>query len=239
MLKLQPENIHQTAVLLTKRIRERFPASGLGTVADEVVRLSSNALERSNWIAKPNYLLRAVVVFFVTLLLSFLFYIVFPQIRVNTSPLSWHEYLSGIEAGLNDLVYIGLLVVFLWSVELRLKRKKVIQAIRQLRSVAHIIDMHQLTKDPERAIYRGTGTESSPPRPMTVEELARYLDYCSEMLSILSKVAVVYIQHFDDAVALDAVDDLEGLTSGLQRKVWQKIAILAQSNPQRPSLVRA
>lgn len=67
---------------------------------------------------------------------------------------------------------------------------------------------------------------SSPKRNLSAPELTRYLDYCSEMLSLIGKLAAMYVQKFDDPVALDAVNDVEELTTGLSRKIWQKIMIL-------------
>jgi hypothetical protein len=64
---------------------------------------------------------------------------------------------------------------------------------------------------------------------MTRFELARYLDYCSEMLSLTSKLAVLYVQRLDDAAVLGAVNDVQELTSGLSNKIWQKIVILDTS----------
>ena len=34
------------------------------------------------------------------------------------------------------------------------------------------------------------------------------------------------MQEFQDPVLLDAVDDMEDLTAGFSRKIWQKITIL-------------
>ena len=65
-----------------------------------------------------------------------------------------------------------------------------------------------------------------PPRLLTRFELSRSLDYCSEMLSLTGKVAALYIQDFDDEVALAAVNEVEDLTTGLSRKIWQKLMIL-------------
>ena len=63
-------------------------------------------------------------------------------------------------------------------------------------------------------------------RAMTSFELNRYLDYCSEGLALISKIAALYVQGFEDPVLLDAVDDVEDLTAGFSRKIWQKISIL-------------
>jgi hypothetical protein len=101
--------------------------------------------------------------------------------------------------------------------------------------------MHQLTKDPERVLRKTwESTPSSPKETMSPFLLTRYLDYCSEMLSILGKIAALYVQNFDDEVALAAVNEIEGLTTGLSRKIWQKIMILreAQSEDSAPDLPR-
>lgn len=132
------------------------------------------------------------------------------------------------EAGINDVVLIGAAIFFLLSAEIRYKRQRALKALHELRSIAHVIDMHQLTKDPHRIIakseYARTGL--SPKMEMTRFELRRYLDYCSEMLSLTGKVAAVYVQEFDDGVAMASASELETLTTGLSRKIWQKITIL-------------
>jgi hypothetical protein len=87
--------------------------------------------------------------------------------------------------------------------------------------------MHQLTKDPDRVLSRVyTPTERSPKVVLNKFLLSRYLDYCSEMLSLTGKLAAIYVQTFDDSVALSAVNEVESLTTGLSSKIWQKIMIL-------------
>ena len=68
-------------------------------------------------------------------------------------------------------------------------------------------------------------------RPLTAEELTRYLDFCSEMLSLIGKVAVLYIQDFPDDVAVTTVDEIESLTNGISRKIWQKITLIRRDRP--------
>jgi hypothetical protein len=43
---------------------------------------------------------------------------------------------------------------------------------------------------------------------------------------LISKIGFLYIADFDDPNANQSVNELEGLTTGLSRKIWQKIAIL-------------
>ena len=56
--------------------------------------------------------------------------------------------------------------------------------------------------------------------------MLRYLDYCSEMLSITGKLAALFAQSVNDEVVIEAVNDVETLGSNLSRKIWQKITML-------------
>jgi hypothetical protein len=53
-----------------------------------------------------------------------------------------------LEAVVNLLILFGGAVWFLITLEERVKRRRTLEALHQLRSLAHVIDMHQLTKDP-------------------------------------------------------------------------------------------
>jgi hypothetical protein len=141
------------------------------------------------------------------------------------------DFLQGVDAAVNEIILLGAASYFLIGWETRRKRKRALRALHVLRSLAHIIDMHQLTKDPERLLAPEKGTPSSPSRSFSKFELARYLDYCSEMLSVISKAAALYVQNFDDPVTLDAVNDVEQLTGSLSQKLWLKIDILERVAP--------
>ena len=54
------------------------------------------------------------------------------------------------ETAISDLVYAAIAIFFLWSFPERLQRSRLLNLLHQLRSTAHVIDMHQLTKDPEQ-----------------------------------------------------------------------------------------
>ena len=111
------------------------------------------------------------------------------------------------------------------TLETRLKRRRALKAIRELRALAHVIDMHQLTKDPERISETPTGNTETIKRPQNPAQLIRYLDNCSDLLALISKISALYVQNFDDPVTLAAVNEIETLTNGLSRKIWQKIMI--------------
>jgi hypothetical protein len=133
---------------------------------------------------------------------------------------------GSIESGISNVVFVGIAINFLLSIETKVKRRRALRMIHQLRSVAHVVDMHQLTKDPERLTSPAPDTQSSPERTMTPAQLGRYLDYCSELLSVTSKLAALLVQRFSDEVILDAVNDIETLATGLSGKIWQKIRLV-------------
>jgi hypothetical protein len=86
--------------------------------------------------------------------------------------------------------------------------------------------MHQLTKDPEHLISPDLTTPSSPEHKLSHFEMSRYLDYCTELLSLSSKIAAVHLQAVNDPVVLSAVSDIEILSSNLTNKIWQKIDVI-------------
>jgi hypothetical protein len=46
------------------------------------------------------------------------------------------------------------------------------------------------------------------------------------MLSLTSKLAAVYAQNLPDPVVIDAVNEIESLTTNLSQKIWQKIRMV-------------
>jgi hypothetical protein len=148
------------------------------------------------------------------------------QIPLSTKRVTIESLVGLTEAAVSEIVLIGAGVFSLVTLETRRKRKRVVSAVNRLRSLAHIIDAHQLTKDPDGTAKISVPTEHSPQRELTEYELGRYLDYCTEMLSLTGKLGFLYVQHFSDPVANNAVNELENLTTGLSRKIWQKIMIL-------------
>jgi hypothetical protein len=224
---LDPARIVATAASLRERISERFPQAGLGQVAEELLATCREAEALTDWLARPNRWLRAVVAAALVLLLVVLVEGIL-NFRVQMGFTNVSDFFQGLEAAVNNAVFVGIAVFFLFTWENRHKRRRALAALHTLRSLAHVIDMHQLTKDPARLMSAGAGadTSSSPRRTMTAFELTRYLDYCSELLSVISKVAALYVERFHDPVTLTAVDEVESLTSGLSRKIWQKIMIL-------------
>jgi len=233
-LTLDVDKVASTIDLLRRRVQERFPDSGLARVCGELDRIAEQTRERAAWIAKPILGLRIASGALVALILAGLA-VTLASLRAPSEGFNLIAFIQVLESGINDVVLIGAAVFFLVTIETRIKRGRALAAIRELRALAHIIDMHQLTKDPEWLFARGETSELLPRRRMTRFELSRYLDYCTEALSLTAKLAALYIQGFDDDVALAAVDEIESLTNGLSRKIWQKLMILHALEPETPA----
>jgi hypothetical protein len=125
-------------------------------------------------------------------------------------------------------------VVALTRLESRTKRGHALASLHMLRSLAHVIDMHQLAKDPvAEQISDATGI--APKHELSPAQLERYLDHCADLLALIGKLSALYAQSHGDQVVGQTVDEIEGLTTNLSRKIWQKIAILAEGARSRAS----
>ena len=226
--QLDSGKIVETAETLHRRVRERFPEAGLTKVCGELAEIAKSAAERSVWIARPILWVRCLSVLLIAAIFAtaaWTGWALYQAGRVG-GRVSLAEWIQATDSVLNDLVLIGATVFFVITLEARIKRRRALRAIHELRSLAHIIDMHQLTKDPERLLRQWTDTQSSPRRTMSRFELSRYLDYCAEMLSVTGKIAALYVQRFEDSVAVSAVNDIEELTTAMSGKIWQKVMVL-------------
>jgi hypothetical protein len=225
--QLEAAPVRDTIVKLARRIEERFPGSGLSRLGGELVRVADQNNEVIARLRRPLWWLRAAGAVTLAAVLALLLWAATRLIRVvDRGASSVADLLQGIDAAVNEIIFLSLLIFFLVSLETRFKRRGALRMLHQLRGAAHVIDMHQLTKDPEQVLHPLPATASSPERGLDRRQLARYLGYCSEMLSLISKLAALHTQHLQDPVVLEAVNDIESLTAGLSRKVWQKITIL-------------
>lgn len=228
MQTLKAEKVVQTLEQLHRRISERFPDSGLANVCSQLVGVAKSTAQRARAAGRPHYLLRFVVLAVVAALIFAQIYVA-RLLGLDRLPLSagGEDLTQTLESAVNLLILAGVAIWFLLTLEERLKRRQVLAHIHELRSYAHVIDMHQLTKDPAAVLGTGPPTASSPARTMSEFELLRYLDYSSEMLSLTGKLAALYGERTQDAQIIAAAGDIEALTTNLGRKIWQKIVILS------------
>lgn len=224
---LDPARIVETLQRLRTRIEERFPNSGLSRVCSELITTAGEAAATASNLAKPNWPLRAAVAALVLLGVWAQFaaarYLHLDEFEANIT------LLQSLEAAVNLLILFGGALWFLMTLEERLQRRRALDALHVLRSMAHVVDMHQLTKDPVALVQ-----ERAPPRAMSKFELTRYLDYCAEMLALIGKLAALFADRMRDPVVIEAVTEIENLTTGLARKIWQKITLIGELEDGKP-----
>ena len=220
---LKAANIVSTLETLKQRISERFPASGLSKVCTDLVSVAQHTAARVDDVERPHWGMRVVLGVVVALSLLVLSWLATHALTLKGTD-EFADVMQAVDAAVNLAVILGGAMFFVSTFESRWKRGRALEALHELRSIVHVIDMHQLTKDP--SMLGGARTSASPDRDLSPFELIRYLDYCSEMLSLTAKLAALYAERLSDAVVVDTVGDIERLTSELSSKIWQKISIV-------------
>jgi hypothetical protein len=249
--RIHPGAVHETILALEARIAAYFPQSGLRKVARELIEVSGDTTSRIVRIRRRSTAVRVVAWILCLAIAVILLTIPFTLRPGKVETLA--DAVQILEAALSASFFIGACVLFLLTWESRMRHQRTMEAIHELRAMAHVVDMHQLTKDPPMLLGMDGATALAPAPARTCEgtaapevsqpvvtpvalaavtrtytpfELQRYLDYCTEMLALISKVAVLYAQDTTDAATIAVIDEIEELTNGLSRKIWQKIVLI-------------
>jgi hypothetical protein len=223
--EIDPTKLIHTVSKMADRVEEQFPASGLAAVANEVAAVAEGTVARVAEIKRPRIGLRITVGIMVLLVVSgpflFSFLLSFSEEVTNLG-----DFLEATDAGLHMLLVLGGGIFFLVGMENQIHRNQALEALAEFRSLAHLVDLHQINKDPGLdsvlAPHHDTRTVRSD------EALASYLDFSGDLLSIVGKLAAYYAQNLSDRVVLDAVNEIETLTSSLSNKLWLKILVLRE-----------
>ncbi len=228
--QLRTETLDERAIIkqlqvLRNRCAERFPTRGLTQSITELLDIARPSARDAASLGKTNWPLRILSIIAIAGAIAGLIHLAsFYELTLGGES-NVTEFTQAIEAALNIVLLSGLFIIFFVTLENRFKRVRALNGLYKLRAIAHVIDMHQLTKDPGW-VAGHERTPSSPVRDLTDEQLLRYLDYCSEALSLTGKLAALYAQYFPDATVVSAVNDIEELTTNLSRKIWQKIVLV-------------
>jgi len=226
--RLDPEKVNDTLAHLHDRIAESFPGRHLADVAVEVSAVVDKIDRQSSDNLPVQRLVRWGSRIAIALLVVLIGVAIGSAIRTGQNQVGdvrAFEWLQYVESGVNDVVFAALAIYFLISVPNRIRRRRVLETLQRLRSLAHIVDMHQMTKDPDELLPRHEGGRT-PTGVMNRVDFARYLDYCSALLTLTSKAAALCAEESTDPIVLDTVSEIENLTTGMSRKIWQKISLL-------------
>jgi len=241
---LDADAVREVVVELEARIAARFPHRGLRQVAADLavlidaVETGANSTQGRVRIARIASRVVMILILggtVVALVLAAKDAIINDDGEITSSL----DVLPLIETLINDVVFAGIAVFFLYSFPERVQRGRLLNLLHQLRSTAHIIDMHQLTKDPEQLKRSFVPSAKSKPLELNRDEMERYLDYCSELLALVGKTAALCAEESRDDVVLDTVSTVETLCVGISRKIWQKISNLPSSEDAVPPTTRS
>jgi len=222
---LNGERIVESIRKVSARIENRFGGRGLSRVAKELETLAVGEVGRAKSLARPRFLLRGLTFLVVLTAIAAVAWLGWRygfSVRAEASL----EMFEGVEALINILILSAAGIYFLINLETRVKRHDVLTQLNQLRSIAHIIDMHQVSKDPIVDMHVGATSEADPGSELNGYELVRYLDYCAKLVTLTGKLAAVYLEYIEDPVVITSVNDFESLTGEMARKVWQKVTVL-------------
>jgi hypothetical protein len=230
-VQLAAGHVGATVAQLERRIHARFGERGLTKAVRDlgqlVVLVQTEAGESHVRLRRTTLAARTTSI---TIIGATLFALVFGLRSAVTQGL---EQTAGwvplVESVINDLVFAAIAVLFLWAMPERLERRALLRLLHRLRSLAHVIDMHQLSKAPEQVSPTYVPTAESLRHGLYADQLYHYLDYCSEMLSLTAKTAALCGEHTSDGVVLETISTIERLTTELSNKIWQKISLLPRA----------
>ena len=136
--ELDPQLTTQSIERLARRISERFPDSGLAGVRHELPAVGLEAEAKSAWISRPNLLLRSLVALVIGGAVTVLVFGL-TEMELKLSRTGVGDVIQIVDAGVNTLVIIGAALIFLVTVENRVKRYRTLEVLHELRSLAHVI----------------------------------------------------------------------------------------------------
>ncbi|CAN5875297.1 hypothetical protein BH10ACT9_BH10ACT9_51240 [soil metagenome] len=230
-VQLAADHVGATVAQLERRIFARFGERGLTKASRDlgqlVARVRDEASQSRHRLRRTTVTARIASVVIVAATLVALAFGLRTAVLHGLAHTS--DWVPLVESVINDLVFAAIAVVFLWAFPERLERRSLLRLLHRLRSLAHVIDMHQLSKDPEQANPTYTATAQSVMHGLDADQLHHYLNYCSEMLSLTAKTAALCAEHSTDSVVLQTVSTIETLTTELSNKIWQKISLLPRT----------
>lgn len=225
--RIQHEKIVASLAQLAQRIEERFPNSGLLQLTQEIQSEVKGIPDSFVVISQSprafgffKFLVIALVIGAIAGMVS--------QIEM-TQDFWTAGVFSQVLASLVQLaVYVGILILFVFTFEKKVKTKKALACMNAYREFAHLIDLHQLAKDPTTFLKNYQPSSASRKNDLGKFLMSRYLAYCNELLSFLGKATALYVHQFPFEPLMSAADQIEDLTTGLSIRIWQKNSVLIQ-----------
>jgi len=135
--RLDESQISQTLRRLRDRVAERFPGSGLNSVSAELVELSEESFECVRYLQRPSWPIR-IAVGTVIAVMTVVIGLGALSIQVNRHVERISELVQMLESAINDIIFLGVGIYFLLTLEGRIKRRRALRSLHQLRSVERL-----------------------------------------------------------------------------------------------------
>jgi len=120
---LDSEHLDEQINILRDRVGERFPDSGLYQVAIHLAELSHRSAKTASYLGKPNYFIRAITVT-LALLIVVGTIVAFMNFEIKFHNKDLLSVVQFLESLINDIVFIGVAIFFLVSIETKYKRSR-------------------------------------------------------------------------------------------------------------------
>ena len=203
------------SVVSSARIRARFPDRRLGNVAAELgtaVPEIHGGFEESKARRRQVRLVSRVTSVAVVVLASPSSPCALRDAFTRGTEHSF-DWVPLVESLINDIVFTAIAVFFLWAMPERLERRTLLDLLHRLRSLAHVVDMHQLDKDPEQARADYVPTAKSRRHRMNAEDAAPLLRLLQRARLPDRKTAALCAERTSDPVVLHTVSEIETLAA--------------------------
>jgi hypothetical protein len=226
MVTFDPAKLIETIERVVGQIRSEFPKADLLAVGESVTELARRAETRSAAIKASSVPLRIAIVLILAFGLAGSWFVI-QKIRRFPDAGELFTFFQGLEAVLNVVILAGVALFSIVTVESRWQRSAVLKEINAIVSLVHVIDMHQLGKRPMLVEARSAGKDHAlPAGSYTPDEIMRYFDLCSDLMSLAAKIALIYEEVLPDSAVSDAVTDAAQLATALSNETYQKMMLM-------------
>ena len=213
--RLDPAKIIQAAENLARSVDDKFPGSDLASLTAALAGIARATDERVREALRPIYAIRAASFLATGISLLALWYLV-RHIRTRFEFGTITEVFESTDAGFNLLILLAGALWFLITFEGRVKRKKALEFIGELREFIHVIDTTQLYYTPD--LYKPDRAGS----PSTSDLDHTYLLLCGQMVAVISNLASIYARGAPGDSVLRAASDVEMLANAIGVKLLSK-----------------
>jgi hypothetical protein len=225
---LDPNKIYKNISALEQRVLARFEGRNIAKRAKKLTELSAKAVVRSQQLAKPNYFLRLISILSLTLFIAAIAALLLEaSSAINfASNVDLSELLQGAQAGIELVVFLGIVVLFIWSIETRIRRKALLTEIEYLQNFLHLINVGQLDKEPVRLDKGFKKEKNSPDISLDYFSMERYLSHSQKLAHYAAEVGRVYANTLVDAEVDNAAEELRRFAFDIARTCLEKMNIL-------------